>query len=318
VGILQERDTSTRIVLSSRCLVGRAPTCDLVLPQRNVSGEHAALEWSGAGWELQDLGSRNGTFLDGKRLEPEARCLIGQDAQVRFGRESPTWTLTDASAPVAMACDLATRAWRYAEGGYLSLPGPDEHECSIYALPDGLWVVERGSDSRPIEDRATLTTADGTLWRVFLPVSLHSTVTEGQPLILACTRLRFRHSLDEEQVEMVGFSGATRLDYSLRAHHYPLLLLARKRLADRRAGLAAADEGWIALDDLLHMLQMSEPHLNTCIHRARVQLSRSGIVDAASLIERRVRLRRVRIGVHDLDIGLLDPEQTSSRAVIDL
>ncbi len=296
------------MVLPSRCLVGRASTCDLVLTEKNVSGQHAAIEWTGGGWELQDLGSRNGTYVDGQKIGPETRTPLGQGAQLRFGRDSPTWTLVDGAAPTAMACNLGTRVWRFAEGGYLALPGAEEHECSIYPLPDGGWVIERGSETGPIEDRATITTAGQGLWRIFLPVSFLATLKEdGMPRLLAGMRLRFRHSLDEEQVEMTGFCGAERVDFEIRAHHYPLLLLARRRLADRRAGLSEADQGWTALDDLLRMLNMGESHLNISIHRARTQLSRAGVVDAASLIERKPRTRRVRIGVADFDIALLDP-----------
>lgn len=307
VGLLRCLDGDAVMALPGRCLIGRGPTCDLVLPQKNVSGQHAALEWNGGAWEIRDLGSRNGTYVDDRRLAADGRCNLVRDARLRFGRESPTWILADTSPPVAMACDGATRVWRFAEGGYLSLPSPEDHECSIYPLPDGSWVVETGSETRPLEDRSMLTTSDGSVWRVYLPVSLLSTMKEGDlPRMLAFTRMRFRHSLDEEQVEMTGFLGDARLDFHIRAHHYPLLLLARRRLADRRSGLAEPDQGWVSVDDLLQMLGMSEPHLNISIHRARTALSQAGILDAASLIERRTRTRRIRIGVQDLTIERLD------------
>lgn len=46
-------------------VVGRDPACELVLEDPRVSKRHARLEWNGAGWSLEDLGSKNGTFVDG-------------------------------------------------------------------------------------------------------------------------------------------------------------------------------------------------------------------------------------------------------------
>jgi hypothetical protein len=61
--------------------VGRSPTCDLVVEEDGgVSRRHVELSHDGAGWRFRDLGTNNGTFLDGEPLEeeeevPEPRCL---------------------------------------------------------------------------------------------------------------------------------------------------------------------------------------------------------------------------------------------------
>jgi len=142
---------------------------------------------------------------------------------------------------------------------------------------------------------------------VYLPTSLAATIKDGEaPVIMAKIHLRFRVSADEEQVEMVGFCNEQRFDLQIRAHHYPLLLLARRRLADQGAGVPGPEQGWVQLDDLLDMLRMQETHLNISIHRARTQLSRLGIIDAASLIERRPRMKRLRIGVSSIEVAPLD------------
>ncbi len=46
-------------------IVGREPESGLVLEDRRVSKRHARLQWSGAGWCLEDLGSKNGTLVNG-------------------------------------------------------------------------------------------------------------------------------------------------------------------------------------------------------------------------------------------------------------
>jgi hypothetical protein len=45
--------------------VGRDPESGLVLEDRRVSKRHARLRWSGATWSLEDLGSKNGTSING-------------------------------------------------------------------------------------------------------------------------------------------------------------------------------------------------------------------------------------------------------------
>ena len=83
-------------------------------------------------------------------------------------------------------------------------------------------MLERDSEVAPLEDRAIVPTSAGDLWRIFLPGPLGATMREDvPPLLVTNLRLRFRVSLDEEQVEMTGFCGDVRLDFGIRAHHYP-------------------------------------------------------------------------------------------------
>jgi hypothetical protein len=53
---------------STRMLVGRAPNCDCVVPEDCVSRKHAQLWRNGERWYLRDLGSLNGTRVNGVRV----------------------------------------------------------------------------------------------------------------------------------------------------------------------------------------------------------------------------------------------------------
>jgi hypothetical protein len=57
--------------------VGRAPSCDCVLPEDLVSRHHAELRRDGERWFLRDLGSTNGTRVNGVR--------VIEDVEVRPG-----------------------------------------------------------------------------------------------------------------------------------------------------------------------------------------------------------------------------------------
>jgi hypothetical protein len=70
-----------------RLTVGRSRRCDYRLSDGSVSALHAILTYdlSSGEYSLADAASRNGTFLNGKKLEPELRTTIWPGALVGFG-----------------------------------------------------------------------------------------------------------------------------------------------------------------------------------------------------------------------------------------
>lgn len=48
--------------------VGRAVECDVVVASKSISREHARLYRQGRRWFVEDIGSTNGTFLNGERV----------------------------------------------------------------------------------------------------------------------------------------------------------------------------------------------------------------------------------------------------------
>ncbi len=65
----------------SRALLGQGPTCDLPLTDRTVSRRHAALDVEGHRVRVSDLGSKNGTRLNGVKVV-EAWAHDGDTLQV--------------------------------------------------------------------------------------------------------------------------------------------------------------------------------------------------------------------------------------------
>lgn len=78
---------STRIADDARSevTIGRVPGNDIVIPDPQVSARHARIYRKGADIFIQDLGSVNGTFVDGLRLRGQAQ--ISETSQVRIANQ---------------------------------------------------------------------------------------------------------------------------------------------------------------------------------------------------------------------------------------
>lgn len=78
------------------CTLGRAATCDIVVPRPLVSRLHAQIEWGGGHFQLRDLGSVNGTYLNGVRLhEPH---VLAQHDVIGLGDSTALLSFVDPDA----------------------------------------------------------------------------------------------------------------------------------------------------------------------------------------------------------------------------
>ncbi len=57
----------------------------LVLGDQFVSGRHARLTWDGVGWWVEDLGSSNGTRIDGQPCAPHVRQRLPVGGRLALG-----------------------------------------------------------------------------------------------------------------------------------------------------------------------------------------------------------------------------------------
>ena len=61
-----------------RITLGRSSACELAYPDDSgLSRQHVAFVRNGGTWEVQDLGSKNGTLLNGKRLDQSTAFRMG-------------------------------------------------------------------------------------------------------------------------------------------------------------------------------------------------------------------------------------------------
>ena len=286
-------------------MVGRSSRCGLHLDEAYVSSQQAGLRWSGEAWELRDLGSRNGTRVDGQLLPPGVRHSLKKGAVISFGDAEQEWVFEDDAAPRPMVAPLAGGTAAVLEGDLLGVPSADDPQATIYRGNHGQWVLERADAPLTRLENGSVFQAGGQDWRFVCPELTPSTTTAHQSAQMQGLRLQFAVSRDEEHVELVATLGDKRFDLGSRGHNYLLLTLARQRLADAAAGVPDTSCGWVYQDDLADQLNITAAQMNVDIFRIRKQVAALGWTDAANIIERRPRAKQLRIGVGSLEVRSL-------------
>ncbi len=86
-------------LLEDEYSLGRIESNAIVVNDSTVSSKHARIFRSGDGFYLEDLQSRNGTFVNGDRVT-EKRLLADHDV-IRFGRVVLTFNIASEMIPTA-------------------------------------------------------------------------------------------------------------------------------------------------------------------------------------------------------------------------
>jgi hypothetical protein len=172
---------------------------------------------------------------------------------------------------------------------------------------DGSWVLER-PDALPIgvADRQTFE-ALGRVWRFCCPESAGASTlpveTRECPAYVHELQLVFSVTRDEEYVHLRVLQGERRIDMGARQHHFLLLTLARRWVAEAAAGEPEVSCGWLDQEEVAHDPSMAASRLNLSVFRIREQFAKIGVVDFASIVQR--RLHRIRIGTGRITIHTL-------------
>jgi hypothetical protein len=83
--------------------LGRSRESDVFIGDRRASRRHARIQWENGGYVLVDLGSTNGTYLNGRHLNHPVTLHAGDEITIgsaRFTFQDPEATLQDTSFPL--------------------------------------------------------------------------------------------------------------------------------------------------------------------------------------------------------------------------
>ena len=283
-------------------LVGRKPACALYLDMKYVSGQHAIFRYSREHWELRDLGSRNGTWLDGVLLKAGEWARVHVGAKISFGKQEEEWEVISDAPPQVMAVPLASGSPVIIDGELLTLPSGENPRATIYRGSDGVWILEQPDSIAPVKNLQVFE-FEGRLYRFSCPEpSYETSLADSLPPVMSSIELRFFVSRDEEHVQLHACWGVRVLDLGDRSHNYLLLTLARRRVEDVGGGLPDSSSGWLDPEDFAHDPAMASSQLNVDVFRIRKHFAASGVPDAANVIERRARARQLRLGTGKISI----------------
>ena len=118
--------------VAPKTTIGRNHDGQLVVLAASVSREHAELKKTDAGWHIRDLGSRNGTFVDGARAQ--GRMPLPARVVVKVG-DVAMWFLAEVVDEPAAQVSMAT----HSIGGALVrfLMQPKEVELCLLGTNNG-------------------------------------------------------------------------------------------------------------------------------------------------------------------------------------
>jgi hypothetical protein len=134
-------EAGRRVELGVEVVIGRQEA-DLVLEDPEVSRRHAVLRRSGESVVIEDLGSTNGTFVEGERIRKP--ITVGPGDQVRVGRTTleiePDWRAAETVVSPALERDQIRSAEERPSGDPVA-----EHEDVTSTQPLPSRMLEAGS-----------------------------------------------------------------------------------------------------------------------------------------------------------------------------
>jgi pSer/pThr/pTyr-binding forkhead associated (FHA) protein len=161
--LLPTGDVFDRVIGDEETQIGKGPRNDLVLADPSVSTAHAVLRRESDAYTIADLGSRNGTFVNGERVTSPRRLTHGD--VIGMGLSKLTFRLADYSETGSIDLDgLAAASKPTGRAG----PPPLNEESLAEA------IVSSGLVSRSDLDRARTTGKGPRLYRALVEDRLAS------------------------------------------------------------------------------------------------------------------------------------------------
>ena len=322
--LLRDLETGTTVRFFRSLRVGRAPDNDLVLSDRTVSSFHACVQLRRGAWFLKDLGSSNGTTLDGAAVHGWTRLEAG--GAIGFGAQA-RWTLDElasaadagGASPWVVVGDERTRithdrltVGRGASWDVSLSVGPPGLHAVLFVEDDAMYLMGVGD-------------ADVSLDGAELPLDSPVPLSPGQSFVVSGQQL----TLSLDQPTLSGFVATAQTGVPARAyagvhlaledrgdfgdivvsqageeHRFPdqelrfalLLVLAQELLRQADQGLTE-NVGWMNDEDLRIGIwgrraieNQATSTLAKLMHDTRAMLGRKGI-DGLFLEKKRGRSR---------------------------
>jgi len=232
--------------------IGRSPDCEVVVEEHEISRNHAVITRDARGFEIEDAGSRNGTWVNDERVERRRlgardRVRLGANVELELRAAEDEEEETERAAPARRGRERAPRG-----GGPLGFLREVEYALrpedplagrTLHALSSRVTTVGR-------ENSAGITIEDESISR------LHARLDrEGGLLVVTDLKSRNGVTVNGEPVLRAGLEDGDVVLFGNVAFE----VVRRETLAWRRVGLGAGATaalvavvwGALALNDVL-------------------------------------------------------------------
>ncbi len=136
-----EQGAAGEFLLASQSVtVGRDPGSDIVLSDLTVSREHATLKYGDGSWWLLPGVTANGTWLNGRLIQPGERVRVDDGGRLRFGLHTQLRMLVPAT--------FVEPAMRFVAAAYTT-PGAKIDNSDAHLATERLLTVADGVSDRP-------------------------------------------------------------------------------------------------------------------------------------------------------------------------
>ncbi len=184
VSLSPERGRIYRID-GGECLLGRRLDCQIHIHDQRVSRRHARIRREGDAWQLDDLGSSNGTYVNGRRIHGSTRLRHGDEVEIGASR----FRVDLADEMIAQAESASVLVGDTADGAAVPLIEVASLRQPTQRVADAAREVERfqrklhamykvsETVASTLEPRALLDKVNALLLEVFPQASSAATVT---------------------------------------------------------------------------------------------------------------------------------------------
>jgi pSer/pThr/pTyr-binding forkhead associated (FHA) protein len=218
-------------------VIGRAPECDLFVPQDAVSSRHCRLTATAQGFFLEDLGSSNGTYVNGKKVT--TRIEVHAADTITLGKAVPMpWpTLAETIPPRKQVLQIGRDP---GNDVVLDYPMVSARHARVSYKNGQATIEDLGSTNGTALGRPDRKITQA-------PLRPEDVVFFGSLRVPACRLLGDHFQLGEEPHEMVSFHGQSavfgrdaRCDIVLK---YPMISARHARLSRKGGQLWLEDLG---------------------------------------------------------------------------
>ncbi|MFE4695121.1 FHA domain-containing protein [Streptomyces sp. NPDC056749] len=115
--------------------LGRDPQGDMTIDDARVSWRHATISWNGRGWSIEDHGSTNGTYVQGRRIQ-QMEIAAGTSVHLGNATDGPRLNLTAAAVAGAPGGQPAGAPAQQPQGaaGWPAAPA-QQHQAPAHQAP---------------------------------------------------------------------------------------------------------------------------------------------------------------------------------------